>query len=495
MTKKEIIKYLKEEELNIQSAIASIFILDLAYTSYVNSQIVHGKNFSPSFCYVSYKPTSIFYQFIPQKNINEVARKIYLDFLKNRKTMISKMERHRDLERQADKIWGEYQKNKDKIPKKDLLKIYRELVKVSHEWLHYAAIGEDKGGIIGSEIVPEFAKRNNLSLAKANEVINILSHPEKPSALFVERKYFLDVCVSFLKEKNLEEKIGAYIKNYFWFKTNFYEGKKITPESLLKDVLREIKTNKKVKILKEFRDFNKNFNKINRRKKRLLSFLKLTNEDKKDIEFAKLTIQWIDERKVGMMKIFYYFFTFLGDLVEKEGYKYHDLIVYTVNEIDELLARGKKIGKKDAENRNKEVFIVYERNKKEKMFYGGEGKDMFEIGTRVEKQKGLKGQIASTGGVKEIKGKVRVVYNPAKDKFNKGEILVTSMTRIEFVSLMRKAKAIITNEGGVACHAAIVSRELNIPCIVGTKNATKLLKNDDYVQMNLENGVIKILER
>ncbi|MBZ9578142.1 hypothetical protein KJA13_03935 [Patescibacteria group bacterium] len=494
MTKKEIIKYLKEKELNIQSAIASIFILDLAYTSYVNSQIVHGKNFSPSFCYVSYKPTSIFYQFIPQKNINEVARKIYFDFLKNRKTMISKMKRHRDLERQADKIWGGYQKNKDKIPKKDLLKIYRELVKVSYEWLHYAAIGEDKGGIIGSEIVPKFAERNNLSLAKANEVINILSHPEKPSALFVERKYFLDVCVSFLKKKNLEKKIDAYIKNYFWFKTNFYKGKKITPESLLKDILKEIKTNKKVKILKESRDFNKNFNKINRQKKRLLSLLKLTNEDKKDIEFARLTIQWIDMRKVAMMKIFYYLFTFLGDLAEKEGYKYHDLTIYTVDEIDELLAKNKKISKKDTDNRNKGVFLVFEKNKKEKMFYGREGKKMFGIGTRVEKQKEIKGQVASTGGVKEIKGRTRIVLNPKKDKFNEGEILVTSMTRVDYVPMIRIAKAIITNEGGMACHAAIVSRELNIPCIVGTKTATDVLKNGDYVQLDLNAGIIKKID-
>lgn len=495
MTKKEIIKYLKEKELNIQSAIASIFILDLAYTSYVNSQIVHGKNFSPVFYYVSYEPTSIFYQFIPQKNINEVARKIYLDFLKKPGSIIKKMKEHRDLEKQADRIWRKYQKNKDKLSRKDLLKIYRQLIKVAYQWLHYSTIGEDKGEIINSEIVPKFAKRNNLSLAKANEIINILSHPEKPSALFVERKYFLDVCVSFLKKKNLEKKIDTYIKNYFWFKTNFYEGKKITPESLLKDVLKEIKTNKKVKILKEFRDFNKNFNRINRQKKHLLSFLKLAEEDKKDIEFAKLTIQWIDERKVGMMKIFYYLFIFLGDLVEKEGYKYHDLAVYTVDEIDEFLTGGKKIGKKDAESRNKEVFVAYERNKKEKMFYGREGKEMFEIGTRVEKQKELKGQVASTGGAKEIKGKVRIIYDPAKNEFNKGEILVTSMTRVGYVPMIRKAKAVITNEGGVACHAAIVSRELNIPCIVGTKNATDVLKNGDYVQINLENGVIKILER
>jgi pyruvate,water dikinase len=65
------------------------------------------------------------------------------------------------------------------------------------------------------------------------------------------------------------------------------------------------------------------------------------------------------------------------------------------------------------------------------------------------------------------------------------------MTRVEFVPLMKKAKAIITNEGGIACHAAIVSRELGLPCIIGTKNATRVLKDGDEIEMDLEKGVVK----
>ncbi len=69
------------------------------------------------------------------------------------------------------------------------------------------------------------------------------------------------------------------------------------------------------------------------------------------------------------------------------------------------------------------------------------------------------------------------------------------MTRIEFVPLMKKAKAIITNEGGIACHAAIVSREFGVPCIIGTKIATDVLKSGDLVEMNVETGNIKILKK
>jgi len=77
----------------------------------------------------------------------------------------------------------------------------------------------------------------------------------------------------------------------------------------------------------------------------------------------------------------------------------------------------------------------------------------------------------------------------------KDYILVTPMTRPEIVPFLKKAKAIITNEGGVTCHAAIVARELKIPCIVGTKNATQILRDGDFVEVDADKGVVKILSR
>jgi len=65
------------------------------------------------------------------------------------------------------------------------------------------------------------------------------------------------------------------------------------------------------------------------------------------------------------------------------------------------------------------------------------------------------------------------------------------MTSPEFLPAMKKAKAIITDEGGVTCHAAIVSRELNIPCVIGTKVATKSLKDGDLVEVDTHQGIIR----
>lgn len=104
----------------------------------------------------------------------------------------------------------------------------------------------------------------------------------------------------------------------------------------------------------------------------------------------------------------------------------------------------------------------------------------------------FRGTVASKGGI--IRGKVHTVFNSDEiNSFKSGFILVTPMTSPEYLSAMKKAAAIITDEGGLTCHAAIVSRELGIPCVIGTKIATKILKNGDKVEVDATNGIIKKL--
>ena len=72
-----------------------------------------------------------------------------------------------------------------------------------------------------------------------------------------------------------------------------------------------------------------------------------------------------------------------------------------------------------------------------------------------------------------------------------GEILVCAMTSPDFLPLMKQSSAIVTDLGGILSHAAIVSRELKKPCVVGTKDATKLLKDGDLVEVDAEKGVVR----
>ncbi len=103
----------------------------------------------------------------------------------------------------------------------------------------------------------------------------------------------------------------------------------------------------------------------------------------------------------------------------------------------------------------------------------------------------LNGVVAWPG---KVTGVVKVVHNP-KDvkKVKKGDILVTHMTIPAYISAMNKAAALITDEGGLTCHAAIIARELKKPCIINTKRASRFLKDGDLVEINANEGIIRKL--
>jgi pyruvate,water dikinase len=79
-------------------------------------------------------------------------------------------------------------------------------------------------------------------------------------------------------------------------------------------------------------------------------------------------------------------------------------------------------------------------------------------------------------------------------KMQTGDVLISTMTTPDFVVLMHKAGAIVTDIGGMLCHAAIVSREINKPCVIGTKFATKIFKDGDMVEVDADKGVVKIIK-
>ena len=99
----------------------------------------------------------------------------------------------------------------------------------------------------------------------------------------------------------------------------------------------------------------------------------------------------------------------------------------------------------------------------------------------------LSGIVASGRGV--IEGEV-VVLDDSSGDVEEGKILVTHITDPTFFSHIVKSIALITDVGGILCHASILARELSKPCIVGTKVATKVLKTGDRVRIDLENGKI-----
>lgn len=109
--------------------------------------------------------------------------------------------------------------------------------------------------------------------------------------------------------------------------------------------------------------------------------------------------------------------------------------------------------------------------------------------SQAENIEELKGMVAykgrATGTVRRVMGVEQVPL------VQEGEIIVASMTLPEFLPAMKKAAAFVTDEGGITCHAAIVARELQKPCIIGTKVATNVLQDGDTVEVDAEAGVVK----
>lgn len=104
----------------------------------------------------------------------------------------------------------------------------------------------------------------------------------------------------------------------------------------------------------------------------------------------------------------------------------------------------------------------------------------------------IKGRIAFKG---IVRGPVKIVTHPNDvGKVKNGDILVAQMTLPSFISAMQKAVAFVTDEGSITCHAAIISREMKKPCIIGTKNATKILKDGDMVEVDADNGTVRIIK-
>jgi phosphohistidine swiveling domain-containing protein len=103
----------------------------------------------------------------------------------------------------------------------------------------------------------------------------------------------------------------------------------------------------------------------------------------------------------------------------------------------------------------------------------------------------IRGTVASLSQ-SMVKGTVQVISRIEEvASFKKGNILVTVMTNPFFVPAMKKAIAIVTDEGGITSHAAIVARELKKPCIIGTKIATKVLRDGDLVEVDANKGIIR----
>ena len=176
-----------------------------------------------------------------------------------------------------------------------------------------------------------------------------------------------------------------------------------------------------------------------------------------------------------------------------------DLFLYSKEEIYDLFS-GTKLSA-DQLRKREDAYVFLSENHKLINLEGEMAREFIAEFIVVPKSSKIKGISANPG---KIKGFVKVIfYGPDKydevSKFmqamKKGDILVTETTSPEIMPVCKKASAILTNQAGLMSHAAIISRELKIPCIVGFGNITHVLKDGDYVEVDADKGIIKILKK
>lgn len=163
------------------------------------------------------------------------------------------------------------------------------------------------------------------------------------------------------------------------------------------------------------------------------------------------------------------------------------------DELKDALLNKTPIDKKLIENRYALTLCVLENN--DFTLYNGDEAEKLkaEFATIMSNDTSpLKGEIAYSGG--KVRGIARLVRDVSEmSKVKDGDILVSSRTYPDLLPAMRRAKAIIAELGGLLSHAAIVSRELHIPCVVGVRNAVSKIKDGDEIEIDTETGAISVL--
>ena len=172
----------------------------------------------------------------------------------------------------------------------------------------------------------------------------------------------------------------------------------------------------------------------------------------------------------------------------KTKYNPHLILCMNSRELEIYFKSGKILEEEILKKRDQQAIILVKRGK-EQIFIGKEAEEIEKLIIKPTFSDTIKGSTAYPG---KVRGKVRIILNPTKVKdFQLGDILVTGMTRPEYLSLINQAAAIITDAGGILSHAAISARELKKPCVIGTKNATKVLKDGDVVEVDATKGTVR----
>ncbi len=289
-----------------------------------------------------------------------------------------------------------------------------------------------------------------------------------------------------MEDARVQEGILVHVQTYHWVLNHYLRGSSIDLDAVQHDI-RERMSYAKQKIS----EIEEHYRTIMKEKAAFLSSHS-NFELSLLIHFIDFFIHWQDDRKAACLEALGFQHQFLEEASLRSGIAL-ELAHYSLpSEYSSIVF--KTIDQNMLSERRKGCFLYIRSDGTPHLSTGKEAEELRAqvLLSQHHDHSELSGMVAGTGGLKVVCGTAVVaLHSDAHIDFPSDGILVTSMTRPDFVPLMKKAKAIVTNEGGVTCHAAVVSREMHVPCIIGTKHATRIFKTGDRIELDLVNGVVR----
>ncbi|MDO8740123.1 MAG: PEP-utilizing enzyme [Candidatus Woesearchaeota archaeon] len=512
MNKEDIFKVLNEHDWKEEESQVSPIILDLAKTCHLEGKYAYKRKLYTFSAY--YLSNNYGYEWVSADESRNMLKWALDMYKKDRHYFIRK---YKEFEKVCKEIKEIFKIMRDKsiqnFTNTQLKNLFSRIFSLMKRQYGYSLIME------GMDLLEEQDYLKLLPAVKkedAPEVIRILSTPEKLSFLEKEKIALLEFAKAVFINENLKKavisnsieeikkfphffkKLQEHAKNYFWIQNSFLKAFYLS-ESYFLNLISDLIKAKNLETIKN--EINKFENKHKTAKKEINAVYKNYRPDpdaKLFFDLVRFFSTFQDDRKESIQRLVFSVDKIFDEIEKRFNVEKSESYNYLFDEVMAILESGRLVSKDEISKREHIACFSYLEGEEIKtiMLYGKDAldvRDFFKKQREEIAKKGIiKGFIASIGnGEKLIEGKARVVFDPVKDTFNNGEILVTGMTRPEFVPLMKKAKAIITNEGGITTHAAIISRELKIPCIIGTKIATDILKSGDIVEIDMEKGIVK----
>ena len=327
---------------------------------------------------------------------------------------------------------------------------------------------------LSSPIDHSFLNEAEMDLIKITKQLRKLKYKSK-----IDLKKFL-----LKRDPKLLKQFENYLFKYSWIKSNYYGYRKYSWHDLQVEVEKIVKENKTIG--------NNIFQDHKKEKIKLISKYKFTPEILAIARLTEIFIKWQDQRKIYTLTFVTLQSRLLQEISQRTGIEFEILKYSQTKEIAGIISRN--FNKNKLLQRKQGCLFIYKKGEVSRIIIGNPAKKFIKDARRINlgKIEEIQGMSASLGCAR---GKVKIIMTAKNiNKVKKGDILVAPMTRPEHLAGMKKAAAIVTDDGGITCHAAIIARELKIPCIIGTKIATKVLKDGDLVEVDANKGIVKIIK-